>query len=129
MDDLTLNGRVDDIEILPESSEDKNQKKSVYMPKRKGGKRLRNFNDVDIRKVLAKSPLQWSLSSVVTDPYRFKVVVAGRRCGKTSASLRWLIRRCIECPDPAWENWFVAPTMQLARDIAFGIFSILFRMK
>lgn len=60
---------------------------------------------------------------IINDPARFKVIVAGRRWGKTHLSLFDLL---INKKDGAWKipnakNWFVAPTYRQAKNIAWQI--------
>lgn len=60
---------------------------------------------------------------IINDPARFKVIVAGRRWGKTHLSLFDLL---INKRDGAWKhskmkNWFVAPTYRQAKNIAWNI--------
>lgn len=62
-------------------------------------------------------------SQIIADPARFKVVVAGRRYGKTHLSLFDLL---IDEQKGAWRkpkmrNWFVAPTYKQAKNIAWNI--------
>lgn len=53
------------------------------------------------------------------DQSRFKVIVSGRRVGKTAQALLWLFMRAITCPNPLWENWYIAPYYKSAKDIAW----------
>lgn len=53
---------------------------------------------------------------IVSAPQRFKVVVAGRRFGKTHLSVREL---CKAASDPDKEVWYVAPTYKQAKMIVF----------
>ena len=60
---------------------------------------------------------------IINDPARFKVVVAGRRWGKTHLSLFDLL---INNRDGAWKkpkmkNWFVSPTYRQSKNIAWQI--------
>ena len=60
---------------------------------------------------------------IIADPARFKVVVAGRRWGKTHLSLFDLL---IDNEFGAWKhpkmkNWFIAPTYRQAKNIAWTI--------
>jgi hypothetical protein len=61
-------------------------------------------------------PLSLAQSSIVTAPQRFKVVVAGRRFGKTHLAIRELCRHA-RLPDQT--VWYVAPTYKQAKMIAF----------
>lgn len=51
---------------------------------------------------------------VFTDPHRFRVVVAGRRWGKTVLSRTTIIKRARQ---PKQLIWYVAPTYRMARTI------------
>jgi len=60
---------------------------------------------------------------IINDPARFKVVVAGRRWGKTHLSLFDLL---INERDGAWKkpkmrNWFISPTYRQSKNIAWSI--------
>jgi phage terminase large subunit len=54
--------------------------------------------------------------TVARDSTRFRVVVAGRRFGKTHLSIREL---CYHARDPDKEVWYVAPTYKMARQIVW----------
>jgi len=47
---------------------------------------------------------------VYTDTTRFKVIVAGRRCGETRLSAVTLLTKGIECPAKDARVMYVAPT-------------------
>jgi len=51
---------------------------------------------------------------VYKDPARFKVVVAGRRWGKTALSRLWMITRIQK---PKQLVWYIAPSYQMARQL------------
>jgi hypothetical protein len=53
---------------------------------------------------------------IVDAPQRFKVVIAGRRFGKTHLAIREL---CFHAKEPEKEVWYVAPTYKQARMIVF----------
>lgn len=59
------------------------------------------------------SPAQ---KNIARDPHRFRVVVAGRRFGKTYLSIREL---CYHASQPEKEVWYVAPTYKMARQIVW----------
>jgi hypothetical protein len=61
-------------------------------------------------------PLSLAQSQIVEAPQRFKVVVAGRRFGKTHLAIRELCRYA-RLPDQT--VWYVAPTYKQAKMIAF----------
>lgn len=52
---------------------------------------------------------------VYADPRRFKVVVAGRRWGKTKLSAAWLNSGA--CKKPGSTNWYIAPSYTMAKQI------------
>lgn len=51
------------------------------------------------------------------DPIRFKLIVAGRRAGKTLMALQELIAHCLTTPNGL--AWYVAPTYRDAREIGW----------
>jgi hypothetical protein len=53
---------------------------------------------------------------IVESPQRFKVVIAGRRFGKTHLAVRFL---CAAAKDPDREVWYCAPTYKQAKMIVF----------
>jgi hypothetical protein len=60
--------------------------------------------------------LRWAQQEIVDAPHRFKVVVAGRRFGKTHLAIREL------CKHARYSNrqvWYVAPTYRQAKLIAW----------
>ena len=61
-------------------------------------------------------PLSPAQTQVANSPNRFKVVIAGRRFGKTHLSIRELCRNARE---PNMEVWYVAPTYKMARQIVW----------
>lgn len=61
-------------------------------------------------------PLSTPQLTVANDPTRFRVVVAGRRFGKTHLSIREL---CRHARHPNKEVWYVAPTYKMARQIVW----------
>ena len=61
-------------------------------------------------------PLSNPQLSIVDAPQRFKVVIAGRRFGKTHLSIRCL---CQAARLPDREVWYVAPTYKQAKMIVF----------
>ena len=54
--------------------------------------------------------------TIADDNHRFKVVVAGRRFGKTHLAIREL---CFHAKDPEQEVWYVAPTYKQAKMIVW----------
>lgn len=72
--------------------------------------------------------IDWTIDSVrkeiLKDPARFKVIVAGRRWGKTILSLMWL---CSGDILPNERRWFIAPTYKQGKMIAFPLLRQLFR--
>jgi hypothetical protein len=61
-------------------------------------------------------PLSLAQQSIVDSPQRFKVVIAGRRFGKTHLAIRQL---CYNAREPEQEVWYVAPTYKQAKMIVF----------
>lgn len=61
-------------------------------------------------------PLSLAQQTIVESPQRFKVVVAGRRFGKTHLSIREL---CYHARLPDREIWYVAPTYRQAKMITW----------
>lgn len=61
-------------------------------------------------------PLSLAQSTIVSDEHRFKVIVAGRRFGKTHLSIREL---CKHGSRPNQEVWYVAPTYRQAKQIVW----------
>jgi len=61
-------------------------------------------------------PLSNAQDTVAKNPARFRVVVAGRRFGKTHLSIREL---CYHAKDPGKDVWYVAPTYKMARQIVW----------
>ena len=61
-------------------------------------------------------PLSAAQDTIARDPHRFRVVVAGRRFGKTHLSIREL---CYHAREPNQEVWYVAPTYRQAKQIVW----------
>lgn len=61
-------------------------------------------------------PLSKPQETIVTSPQRFKVVVAGRRFGKTHLAIREL---CRHAKEPDRTVWYVAPTYRQAKMITW----------
>lgn len=61
-------------------------------------------------------PLSKAQDSVAKDPTRFRVVVAGRRFGKTHLAIREL---CYHARHPGKEVWYVAPSYKMAKQIVW----------
>ncbi len=61
-------------------------------------------------------PLSLAQQSIVDDDHRFKVVIAGRRFGKTHLAIREL---CYNARLPNREVWYVAPSYKMARMIVW----------
>ena len=64
--------------------------------------------------------LRWQ-REVFSNPTRFKVVVAGRRCGKTRMSSVTTITKALECPEKDAGVLYVAPTFQMARTLMWDL--------
>ena len=65
------------------------------------------------------SLLPWQ-QEVFTDPTRFKVVAAGRRCGKSRLAATTLIIEALRCPTGS-AVLYVAPTNGQARQIIWDV--------
>jgi len=63
------------------------------------------------------SLLPWQLE-VWQDSHRFKVIAAGRRCGKSNLAIKMLLARALEAPEGS-AVVYVAPTLGQARQIAW----------
>ncbi|CAB4154756.1 phage_term_2, phage terminase, large subunit, PBSX family [uncultured Caudovirales phage] len=61
-------------------------------------------------------PLSLAQENIAQDSHRFRVVVAGRRFGKTHLSIREL---CYHARQPNQEVWYVAPTYRQAKQIVW----------
>jgi len=61
-------------------------------------------------------PLSNPQEQIVTAPQRFRVVIAGRRFGKTHLAIREL---CFHAKEPEREVWYVAPSYKQAKMIVF----------
>lgn len=61
-------------------------------------------------------PLSLAQAEVAKDPTRFRVVVAGRRFGKTHLAIREL---CYHAKEPNREVWYVAPSYKMAKQIVW----------
>lgn len=61
-------------------------------------------------------PLSPAQKTIADDTTRFRVVVAGRRFGKTHLSIREL---CYYAREPQQEVWYVAPTYRQAKQIVW----------
>jgi hypothetical protein len=61
-------------------------------------------------------PLSPAQDTIANDQHRFRVVVAGRRFGKTHLSIREL---CYHARKPNQEVWYVAPTYRQAKQIVW----------
>tara|TARA_Y100000310_G_scaffold309598_1_gene353866 strand:+ start:842 stop:2053 length:1212 start_codon:yes stop_codon:yes gene_type:complete len=72
--------------------------------------------------------LNWGIDKVrkeiLTADYRFKVLVCGRRWGKTNLALIWLSLGEMK---PDEQRWFIAPTYKQGKMIAFPILRQAFR--
>ena len=72
--------------------------------------------------------MEWTLNplrrEILKDDHRFKVVVAGRRFGKTYLALMWLCLGEIEANE---RRWFIAPTYRQGKMIAFPVLRQIFR--
>ncbi len=71
--------------------------------------------------------LKWQ-RELLQDKTRFKVVVAGRRCGKSRFAIVSTIIKGLECPDPTAGILYVAPTQQMARVLCWDLLNDLGRL-
>ena len=63
--------------------------------------------------------LRWAQGQVFTDSHRFRVLVAGRRFGKSYLSCVELLRGAINKPGETF--FYCAPTYRMAKDIAWKV--------
>ena len=61
-------------------------------------------------------PLSKAQLAIAEDPHRFRVVVAGRRFGKTHLAIREL---CYHAKEPNREVWMIAPTYRQVKQIVW----------
>lgn len=57
---------------------------------------------------------------VHSDNHRYKLIVGGRRVGKSKMALMELVKHCLEMPKA--NAWWVAPTISMAREIGWEEF-------
>ena len=74
-----------------------------------------------------KLKLHQAQSEIFQDSHRFKIVVAGRRFGKTTLSLAKIIHDAARNDNkiPQAFYWYIAPTFRQAKDIAWKILNDL----
>jgi hypothetical protein len=53
-----------------------------------------------------------------SDDHRYKLIVGGRRVGKSKMALMELVKHCLETPKA--NAWWVAPTISMARENRLG---------
>jgi len=74
--------------------------------------------------------LNWTINNarreIIKDQSRFKVIVAGRRWGKTHLALMWLCSGPIK---PGEQRWFITPTYRQGKMIAFPVLRQIFRTR
>ena len=68
--------------------------------------------------------LKWQ-REVFADKTRFKVVVAGRRCGKTRMSAVMLIIRALECKHKDATTLYIAPTYGMAKTLMWDLLLVM----
>jgi len=72
--------------------------------------------------------LKWRRNAIrkkiIKDPHRFKVIVAGRRWGKTHLAIMWLLSPEITANET---RWYIAPTYRQGKMIAWPVLKRLFR--
>ena len=64
--------------------------------------------------------LKWQ-REIFTSKTRFKVIVAGRRCGKSRLSIVTTLVKGLECPAKDGAVLYTAPTQQMARVLAWDL--------
>ena len=71
--------------------------------------------------------LQWTVNKtrrdILNHPARFKVIVAGRRWGKTVLSLMYLLKDAFESGE---RRWFITPTYRQGKMIVFPVLRQMF---
>tara|TARA_R110000803_G_scaffold70717_2_gene133731 strand:+ start:8607 stop:9809 length:1203 start_codon:yes stop_codon:yes gene_type:complete len=71
--------------------------------------------------------IDWSVNKtrrdILNDPSRFKVIVAGRRWGKTILSLMYLLKDAFQ---PNERRWFITPTYRQGKMIVFPVLRQMF---
>ena len=71
--------------------------------------------------------IDWSVNKtrrdILKDPARFKVIVAGRRWGKTILSLMYLLKEAFQ---PNERRWFITPTYRQGKMIVFPVLRQMF---
>ena len=71
--------------------------------------------------------IDWSVNKtrrdILNDPARFKVIVAGRRWGKTILSLMYLMKDAFQ---PNERRWFITPTYRQGKMIVFPVLRQMF---
>ena len=71
--------------------------------------------------------IDWSVNKtrrdILKDPARFKVIVAGRRWGKTILSLMYLLKDAFQ---PHERRWFITPTYRQGKMIVFPVLRQMF---
>ena len=72
--------------------------------------------------------MKWQRNAVrkeiINDQHRFKVIVAGRRWGKTHLAIMWLLSPQITENET---RWYIAPTYRQGKMIAWPVLRQLFR--
>jgi len=72
--------------------------------------------------------LKWQRNAIrkeiLNDPHRFKVIVAGRRWGKTHLAIMWLLSPEVTANET---RWYIAPTYRQGKMIAWPVLRQLFR--
>ena len=72
--------------------------------------------------------IEWTVNKtrkeILNDPARFKVIVAGRRWGKTVLSLMYLLKDAFQ---PNERRWFCTPTYRQGKMIVFPILRQMFK--
>ena len=72
---------------------------------------------------MVKWQLNQTRKKILNDPSRFKVIVAGRRWGKTILSLMYLLKDPFM---PMERRWFITPTYRQGKMIVFPLLRQMF---
>ena len=73
-----------------------------------------------------KGKIDASRKEILNDNSRYKVLVCGRRWGKTFFSMLWLMQKELE---PDERRWIIYPTYRQAKMVAWNILNRIFREK
>lgn len=88
------------------------------------GVRIRALKLLIMNEIITYDLTPWQ-KEVYLDKTRFKVVVAGRRCGKTRLSAIELITKATQCPSTDARVVYIAPTQGMAYDLMWDLVTTL----